>query len=273
VGHDPDRPSVSASVAKVPIALEFYAQAEVGLIDPTRPVVVNSTNRTLGATGVSRFKDPATISLRDLAYLMLTISDNAATEIIRSTVGSDAINRRLADLGCHDTVVNEFRAMLDGFAADLGFADYPELLSAQRGELGPDALARSTDQNQIDACRALDPAQTNRTTARDSTKLLAAVWSDTAAGPAACADLRATMSAQVTQRLLRAVPPGGKLAAKSGALFGRATNEIGVITYPDGDAYAVAVFTRAHVPFRNQAAVNAAMARAAAVGVETLRSG
>jgi beta-lactamase class A len=129
LGHDPDSSAVSASVVKVPIALEFYAQAEAGLIDPSRPVVVDSANRTFGATGVSRFKDPATISLRDLTYLMLTISDNAATEIIRSIVGRDAVNRRLADLGCHNTAVIEFRAMLDGVAADLGFADYPELLA------------------------------------------------------------------------------------------------------------------------------------------------
>ncbi|MGH9079741.1 MAG: serine hydrolase, partial [Acidimicrobiales bacterium] len=273
LGHDPDRTSVSASVVKVPIGLAFYAEADSGVIDPARQVVIDSTNRTFGATGLSRFQDPATVSLRDLAYLMLTISDNAATEIIRSTVGRDTINRRLAGIGCHATVVVDFRALLDGVAAELGFADYPELLVAQRGELGPDAQARSTDQDKIDACRALDPDQTNRTTARDSTRLLAAVWSDKAASPAACANLRSTMAEQVTRRFLRVVPPGGKLAAKSGALFGRVTNEIGVVTYSDGGAFAVAVFTRAEAPFQNQPRINAAMAQAAALAVERLHSG
>lgn len=272
VAHDPDRPAVSASVVKVPIGLEFYAQADAGALDASASVTIDSSNRTFGATGVSRFQDPATISLRDLAYLMLTISDNAATEVIRSTVGRDAINVRLAGVGCADTVVVDFRAMLEGVAADLGFADYPELLAAQRGELGEEARLRSTDQDAIDACRALDPSQTNRTTARDSTRLLAAIWADTAASPAACARLRSVMAEQVTRRLGSGVPPGGTLAAKSGALFGRVANEIAVITDPAGDAYAIGVFTRAHVPFRNRSRINAAMARAAAMAIEELRS-
>jgi beta-lactamase class A len=272
VGHEPDRSQVSASVVKVPIALEFYAQAEAGMIDPSQPVVVDSSNRTFGVTGVSRFMDPATISLRDLAYLMLTISDNAATDVVKAAVGLDAINRRLTDIGCHDTAVIDFRAVLDGVGVDLGFSDYPELLSAQRGDLGPEAQARSTNQAAIDRCRALDPAQTNRTTARDSTKLLAAVWADSAARPAACANLRLVMAEQVTRRLRAAVPVGGTLAAKSGALFGRVANEIAVITDSTGRACAVAIFTRAHVPFQNQIQINAAMARAAALAVEELLS-
>jgi beta-lactamase class A len=272
VGHDADRSQVAASVVKVPIALEFYAQADAGLLDPTQPVVIDATNRTFGATGVSRFADPATVSLRDLAYLMLSISDNAATDIITSSVGLDAVSRRLAGIGCSDTVVIDFRAMLDGVAADLGFRDYPELLSAQRGDLGPAARARSTDQAQIDRCSALDPAHSNRTTARDSTKLLAAVWDDTAASPAACTNLRSVMGEQVTRRLRAAVPAGGSLAAKSGALFGRVSNEIAVITDRSGDAWAVAVFTRAHVPFEHQSRIDAAMAQAAKSAIEELRS-
>jgi beta-lactamase class A len=33
LGHEPDRAQVSASVVKVPIALEFYAQADAGVLD------------------------------------------------------------------------------------------------------------------------------------------------------------------------------------------------------------------------------------------------
>ena len=271
-GYYSDRLEVSASVAKVPIALEFYAQAESGLIDPTQPVTIDASNRTFGPTGISHFQDPATLSLRDLVFLMLTISDNAATEIVKATVGTDAVNARLRRIGCDYTVLVDFRAVLDSLAIDLGFADYPELLAAQRGDLGPQALAESTDQVRIDACRALDPSQTNRTTARDSTKLLTAIWNDTAAQPAACARLRSVMAEQVTRRLGSAVPAGGTLAAKSGGLFGRVANEIAVITHPDGDAYCLAVFTRAHVPFRHRTRINAAMAKTAAAGIAELRS-
>ena len=40
VSHDADRPHVLASVVKVPIGLEFYAQADAGRVDPTETVAL-----------------------------------------------------------------------------------------------------------------------------------------------------------------------------------------------------------------------------------------
>jgi len=272
IGHEADRPHVLASVVKVPIGLEFYAQADADEIDPTLPVTLEPAVRTPGPVGISQFQDPAVVSRRDLAHLMLTISDNVATDAVTEVVGIGRVNQRLQAVGCHDTVVVEgIQAMLDRVAADLGYDTYDELLAAQRGDNGPQARAQATDPVRIDRCRALDATQTSRTTARDATRLLAAIWDDTAANPTACAQLRDTMAQQVTRRLGPAVPDGGTLAAKSGALFGRIRNEIGVITSPDGDAYAVAVLTRAHKPFHAEAAINTAMASAAAAALGQLQ--
>jgi beta-lactamase class A len=212
------------------------------------------------------------MSLRDLSYLMLTISDNAATDAVTAAVGLDAVNRRLASLGCAETVVVEsLHAMLDGVAADLGHRSYTELVAAQSGELGPAVQARSVDPARVDACRALTPEHTSRTTARDATRLLAAVWKGTAASREACAMLQSVMAQQVTRRLARAVLDGGTLAAKSGGLFRRVRNEIALITDPDGEAYAVAVLTRAHQPYGGFGRIDAAMAAAVATALDALR--
>ncbi len=79
------------------------------------------------------------------------------------------------------------------------------------------------------------------------------------------------MAQQLTRRLATAVPAGGTLAAKSAALFGRVANEIAVITDNGREAYAVAVFTRAHEPFTNAAQINA-MAAATAGAITKLQS-
>ena len=173
VGHDLDRSQVSASVVKVPITLEFYAQADAGMIDPSLPIVIDSSNRTFGPTGVSRFLDPATISLRDLAYLMLTISDNAATDLVKSVVGLEAINRRLADVGSVSMTppsLTSGRCSSGRSRSISASATTPSCwpLRAETSVLRREA--RSTNQAGIDRCRALDPAQSNRTTARDSTR-------------------------------------------------------------------------------------------------------
>jgi len=272
VGYEAEQPHVLASVVKIPIGLEFYAQAHAGELDPTVPVTLGAEARTPGPVGISQFKDPVVASLRDLAYLMLTISDNVATDTVTEAIGIDRVNERLQAVGCHDTVVVEtIQAMLDGVAHDLGYDTYDRLLAAQRGDSGPPARAEATNPARIDQCRALDPAQTSRTTARDATRLLATIWADTAASPTACAQVRDTMAQQVTHRLGPAVPAGGTLAAKSGSLFGRVRNEIGVITDPAGETYAVAVLTRAHRPFHAEAAINAAMATAARTALNELQ--
>jgi beta-lactamase class A len=266
VAHEADRPQVLASVVKVPIGLEFYAQVEGGLLDPTEPISLLPGMRTPGPVGISQFEDSVTLSLRDLSYLMLTISDNAATDAVTAAVGIDAINRRLDAIGCRETVlVSSLQDMLDGAAVELGHEGYADLVAAQSGEMGPMAKVESTDPNRIDRCRALDPLQTSRTTARDATRLLSAVWSDSAASSGACATLRNVMGQQVTRRVAPAIREGGSLAAKSGALFGRVRNEIAVITDPDGETYAVAVLTRARRPFVGAVTINAAMASAVTV--------
>jgi beta-lactamase class A len=221
-----------ASTVKVPVALELYAQVADGSIDPTMPVTLTAADRTLGPRGLSQFEDPVTASVRDLAYLMMSVSDNAATDVITDMVGIDAVNARLRSIGCAQTVVvSTVRELIDDVGRDLGFADYREL------------------------------------------PLLRAIWADTAAPADACASTRAVMSKQVTRRLGAAVPDGGTLAAKSGGLFGRVRNEIGVIGFPDGDRYAVAVFTSAPVPFTGGTAIEAAMAAAVGIAIDAIRDG
>lgn len=272
VSHDADRPHVLASVVKVPIGLEFYALADERRVDPTEPVALEPAHRTPGPVGISQFEDTVTMSLRDLSYLMLTVSDNAAADAVLTAVGIPSVNDRLRAIGCRETVVVEsLQAMLDGVASDMGHRNYPELVAAQNGEMGPDAQAIATDSECIDRCRALDPLQTSRTTARDATRLLASVWANTAASPQACTVLRRVMSQQVTQRLARVVPEGGTLEAKSGGLFRRVLNEIALITDPSGEAYSIAVLTRARRPYNSRAAISDAMSLAVAEALEHLR--
>jgi beta-lactamase class A len=272
VSHDADRPHVLASVVKVPIGLEFYAQVDAGRIDPMETVALDPAHRTPGPVGISQFEDIVTVSLRDLSYLMLTISDNAAADAVTAAVGIPAVNKCLIAIGCRETlVVQSLEAMLNGVASDMGHRNYPELVAAQNGEMGPAAQALATDPERIDRCRALDPAQTSRTTARDMTRLLAAVWAGTAASPRACATLRRVMSQQVTRRLAGAVPNGGTLEAKSGGLFRRVFNEIALITDPSGEAYSVAVLTRTYRSDISGATIGGAVAVAVAEALEHLR--
>jgi beta-lactamase class A len=274
LGIEPDAPVVLASVFKVLVALEFYAQAHENLLDPTQRTVIRPGQFTAGGAGISDFMDPVEVSLRDLCGLMLTISDNTATDHLVGVVGLDRINARAGHCGCAATMIeSDLQTLFDGIGTDMGFADYATYAAAQAGALGEEALRLSTDPARIDACAAYDAGRTNRSTARDMTRLLSAIWADDAAAPEVCASVRAIMARQFSTRIGRGLPAGTSIAAKTGALTGRVRNEIGVITHKDGRAFALAVFTRAHRPFERVASIEAEMAAGVAAAIAALRQG
>lgn len=268
----PDQPVVLASVFKVFIALEFYAQVSAGLIDPAERLELDPKSLTAGPTGLSIFSDPAVLSWRDLCLQMMSVSDNAATDLLLARVGLEQVNARLRACGCsHSVVVHDLRTMFDEMAVDIGFSDYAHLAAARSGDLGKAAMAQSYDAGRVDSAAAFDAARTNRSTPREMTHLLRAIWRDEAAPPEACAAVRAVMAQQVSSRLGRDLPDGAMVAGKTGSLTGRVRNEVGVITHANGRAFAVAVFTRAHRPFERVASIEAAIATNASAAIAALR--
>ena len=263
IGLDEDEPVVTASVFKVPVMLELARQAASGELDLTERVMVPARRRTQGPTGLSVMRDDVELSLRDLAYLMMSVSDNTATDMLMERVGPDRIAATLAALGLEHTALPEDCAeLLAGLASDLGLDIGEDGASHSFSDLDPEMLA---------AARALTPTATNRTTPREMTTLLTLIWRDEAGPPDACAEVRRIMGLQVwPHRLSSGFPDGVKVAGKTGTLPG-IRNEAGVVEYPDGGRYAVAVFTRARSYAFQQPTMDAAIGTAAHLAVEALR--
>ncbi|MBU2665865.1 class A beta-lactamase-related serine hydrolase [Actinoplanes bogorensis] len=224
VGFGVDELVTPASVMKINVGLAVARAIAAGEVDAEQPVVLRPDDRTPGPTGISLMRDEVRMSVRDLLTLMLTISDNAATDTLIELVGLDRVNA----FGLPRTrIVDDLRTMLDTMAAEVGFANYA-------------ALARSDAAHDLSRTAALDPARGSHTTAADTVRLLRTVWADPAAGP-----VREAMAQQLTRhRIATGFGPRVRVAAKSGGLMGVVRNEAGVVTRPGGDSYAVAVFTR-----------------------------
>ncbi len=95
--------------------------------------------------------------------------------------------------------------------------------------------------------------------------MLKSVWLYDAPTPAVCARVWRLMGQQLTRhRIASAFEPGVEVAAKSGGLMGVVRNEIAVVTYPDGRAFAAAIFTRSIRP-HDERQINSAIGRAAAM--------
>ena len=112
----------TASVFKVAVALEVFRQASAGRLDPRERLLVGPEGRTPGPTGLSVFADEAELSVRDLVTMMLTVSDNAATDVLIDRVGLDRLHATLADLGLPRTVIPAtLQQELDSIAWEAGF--------------------------------------------------------------------------------------------------------------------------------------------------------
>ena len=263
VGEAEDELVVAASTFKVAVALAFFDLAAAGSLDPAERITLPTGARTDGPTGVSILQDDVSLTLRDAAALMLTISDNAATDAVLARIGVDAVHDRLRELGLVDTYLHGgCMQLMDTIANDLGFTGWETLVRTE-GEISTGELLAS---------RTFDAARTTRTTAREMTGLLAAIWRDEAGDPRACAEVRRLMGLQVTRdRLAAGFPAEVRVAAKSGSWFRVVRNEIGVAEYEDGRRYALAVFTRTAEPQARRPDVDRAIGEAARAAVDSLR--
>lgn len=261
LGYRSDELVVTASVFKIPVMVELARRFDGDDPAATERVRITASDRVLGPTGLSAMVDEAECSWRDLAYLMMSVSDNTATDVVMRRLGLDSINATLAELGLErTTLVGDCRELLGSFADDTGI----DLASEER--------FADVDPERLRAWRSLDPARTTRTTPEEITRLLALVWRDEAGSPQACAEVRRIMALQVwPHRLTSGFPDGVTLAAKTGTLPG-IRNEAGVVTYPDGSQYAVAVFTRADSYVDRRPEVDRVIGSAASTAVEALRS-
>ncbi|MER8047688.1 serine hydrolase [Streptomyces sp. NPDC094032] len=262
VGLDEDTPVALASVFKIPIALAYACEAEAGRLDRTErhPVPLGLRD---GGIGVSGCADPVEMSLRDLVGMMLTMSDNAATDVVLRRVGLDRVNELLALLGRHDThLVGGCSDIVGALLADLG--------AASLAEAQPVLAALPAEE--IMRLSVCVPGRTTRSTARDTAALLVQIWRDEAGPAAACREVRDVMARQIwPHRLASGFGDDYRVAGKTGTLPGW-RNEAGVVEHRDGGRYAVAVFTRAATPQEIDPEADRAIGRAARIAVDALRA-
>lgn len=101
-----------ASSIKIPILIELMRQAQEGKLRLDERVTIHRAELVGGSGVLQFFSDGGSeISLRDLAVLMVVLSDNSATNLIIDRVGLDNVNVMLQGLGLDRTVLA--RKMID----------------------------------------------------------------------------------------------------------------------------------------------------------------
>ncbi|WP_344129084.1 serine hydrolase [Saccharopolyspora halophila] len=254
---------VTASVYKLALLVALCRSFDAGALDPRERVLLDPASCTPGPTGVSTFLDPVRLSWRDLAASMISVSDNAAADVILGAIGLDAVAEALA-------AAELTRTRVVGGTADAHAALVEEMGASSAAE----AFALLADNDEARTVRAYDPSYASATTPREMTRLLGQIWGDEIASPQRCAFMRRLLAGQAWMHRVRAGFPfqGVRVAGKTGTI-GAVRNEVSVVEFEGEDPVAVAVFTLAARADPALPRVDSAIAECARIAVTDLRSG
>ncbi len=96
-------PVQTASVIKLPFMLQAYEQVKAGKLNLAQPLVLTKENQ-VGGSGILYLMDPGlNLTLKDVLALMMTLSDNTATNMAIDVVGLAPTNQMLARMGLRNT--------------------------------------------------------------------------------------------------------------------------------------------------------------------------
>jgi len=108
-----------ASSIKIAVLADLYLQAQQGKLKLSDEYVVRKEDLVSGSDIMLGLTPGATrLTLRDLATMMVAVSDNSATNVLIARVGMENVNAMLDSLGLHATRLR--RQMMDLKAAGEG---------------------------------------------------------------------------------------------------------------------------------------------------------
>ncbi|HEX8354915.1 MAG TPA: serine hydrolase, partial [Pyrinomonadaceae bacterium] len=98
-----DEPVRTASTIKVAVMVEAFARVAEGRAKWSDELVLDKSVRYAGSGVLQDLTDGLRLPLRDAVTLMMTVSDNTATNMVLGRLTTDAVNERMQSLGLTQT--------------------------------------------------------------------------------------------------------------------------------------------------------------------------
>ena len=228
-----------ASTSKVAILVELFNQVDEGKIRLDEMVSLGPLDLHRGSGQLRRFIVPGvSLSIENLAFLMMRISDNSATDMVLERVGIENVNRRLASLGVTELVINRNiqQLLMDqmGFEAwDVDGLTYEELERRLNDyQVEPGELEMAATRFEMDTQETATPAAMNL--------LLEKIFLGQAASPESCRRMVDIMLKCDTgfSRIRGLLPSSVEVAHKTGTIGG-SFDDVGIIYLPQGRGHII----------------------------------
>lgn len=192
--HRGDDTFRSASTIKIAIMVELFRRIDDGEMSLEDLHELRAADKAPGSGVLQNLHDGISLTLGDVVYLMMSISDNPATNILIDRLGIEAINATMRDLGL------------------------------ERSILGRRMMGRP----------GLETEQENLATPLEFAQLMSSILNGTAASAASCERMIGLLELQQNARRIgRFVPEGTRWGSKTGS-YDTVANDVGFVMLEDG---------------------------------------
>jgi beta-lactamase class A len=103
VALNPDEPVPTASVIKLAALYEAMVQIRAGTVRLDDRITLSKADQVQGSGVLAQFDTPHSLTFKDALTLMVTLSDNTATNLVIDHLGLASINARMLTIGLGQT--------------------------------------------------------------------------------------------------------------------------------------------------------------------------
>ena len=293
-----DEPFPMGSCFKVPVMVEVLRRVDAGVLRLDDQLTLTEADKSPGSTLIHCHAGLRP-SVRDLLYLMITLSDNTATDMLWRLVGLGAVNETMRELGLKTIDCSmpnrEYFLIESGAGEEWAELSGPEIVThwrelQARGE-HEEAFSRVLEENArlsgagflhlyerrwgrdeslgYDDSFAVDQALDNMGSPRDMAELLAMIAQARCASAPSCRLMVEVLAQQEWREKIPAGLPEGLLVAnKTGGVSGT-SNDAAIVYTPSGAPLVMVVYWKG-LGYEAKAAAGEAIAEIAGLLYEHL---
>ena len=269
-----DEPFPMASVFKIPVMVEVMRQVDGNTIALDERIILQEDDKSPGSTLIHCHAGLQP-TVRDLLYLMITLSDNTATDMLWRRVGIERVNETMRDLGLQSIDCfmpgREFFLLELGMGSDWSGLSGPQIIARWR-ELDTDPQTRRRVYDRLlDEHRhltgaefgrlyderwgldgnndyadsfAVDQALDNPGSPRDMMELLAMIAESRCASPPSCRlMIEVLLRQEWRDKIPAGLPAGTRVGNKTGGVAGT-SNDAALFYLPDGAPVSLVVYCK-----------------------------
>lgn len=239
VNIEGDRLFQMASVVKVPILATLFDLAEKGEIDLSERIELLEEDYVPGSGVFKEMDSGIQPTIKDLATMMIIVSDNQATDKLLSLVGgAAAVEGKMKSIGLNNIHIKH--SIWDLLSWSAGRFELPHT------EEMADEIIRDLEEGKYDWDSIVfqESVESNTSTAKDMTGLMEKIAKgEFVSKECSTAIYEVLAKQQYQQRIGGSLPRNTKVANKTGSL-GTIFNDTGIVQLPDDKgAFVITVYS------------------------------